>query len=414
MDQHEFMQMLEKYADVIVKVGLNLQKDQQLSIYAELQDALLVRQITKSAYKAGAYHVDAVFIDQELIRLRFEHAKPESLTEVPKWIHSRDMANFKKGGADLTLWSLDPDLLDGFEPELVSNYRKARAKKFKPFLDLIDRNALTWSVVSTSTPVWAKKVFPDLSPEEAQTKLWYDILKSCRIDLDDPVSAWQEHFQNLAKRCEYLNNKQYIALHYQAPGTDLTVGLPENQCWLSGQMKSENGIDFVANLPTEEVFGMPHREKVSGTVKASMPLSLTGAMIEEFSLTFEKGKVVKASAKKGEEHLLKLLDTDKNARRLGEVALVPESSPISQLNHLFYNTLFDENAASHIALGSAYRPSIEGGEVMSKKEFEANGGNDSLIHTDFMIGSAEMDIDGFTKDNTREPIMRQGEWAFNV
>ena len=414
MDQHEFMQMLEKYADVIVRVGLNLQENQHLSIYAELQDAPLVRQITKSAYRAGAYYVDAVFIDEELIRSRFQHARPESLTEVPDWILARDLVNFKRGGADLTVWSLDPGLLEEFDSEMVSNYRKARMKKFKPSMEYIKRNAINWSMASTATVAWAKKIFPDLSPEEAQKKLWYEILKVCRIDLDDPVSAWQEHFRNLAKRCDYLNKKRYKAFHYQAPGTDLTVGLPKKQRWLSGQMKAENGIDFVANLPTEEVFSMPHRDKVSGTVTASRPLSVTGTMIEDFSLTFKKGRVVKASAKKGEEHLLRLLDTDKNARRLGEVALVPDSSPISQLDHLFYNTLFDENAASHIALGSAYRPSIKGGEKMTKKEFKANGGNDSLIHVDFMIGSAKMNIDGITKENTREPIMRNGEWAFDV
>jgi aminopeptidase len=275
-------------------------------------------------------------------------------------------------------------------------------------------NVSNWCVVATAAPAWAKKVFPEFPVEEAQAKLWEAIFKVSRVDVDDPVRAWQEHIDKLVKYKDYLNSKAYTALHYKGPGTDLTIGLPKNQVWSGAQESFTNGITCTVNLPTEEVFTAPHKDKADGVVTASRPLNLLGALIEDFSLTFENGRAVKIIAKKGENDLRKLIETDENAARLGEVALVPNSSPISQSGILFYNTLFDENAASHIALGNAYRTSIKGGDDMTDEEFAAEGGNKSLIHTDFMIGSGQLDVDGICDDGTREPVMRQGEWAFHI
>jgi len=258
------------------------------------------------------------------------------------------------------------------------------------------------------------KVFPGTTKKQAVEKLWEAIFQSCRVDQPDPIAAWETHVINLRKRCEYLNAKKYTALTYKSPNTNLTVGLPNQHHWLSARMKAENGIEFIANLPTEEVFTLPHKDKVDGTVTASRPFVVAGNIVENFSITFENGKITKFSAQKGEDSLRKLIETDEGSKSIGEVALVPHSSPISQRGHLFYNTLFDENAASHIAIGRAYRFTMAGGNNMTEEEFQANGGNFSLTHNDFMIGSAEMDIDGITVDGIHEPVMRQGEWAFDV
>lgn len=412
MNQQEFDQMLGKYADVVVKVGLNLRKGQRLSIRGILEDAPFIRKVTESAYKAGARYVDVLWSDERSSRIRFEHADPESLTEIPNWLFTRYEEHYQQGEAELAIHSTDPDLLLGIDPELIAKERTARAKKFEPLRKY--ENVSNWCVVATASPAWARKVFPELSTEEAQSKLWEAIFNSCRIDVPDPVQAWKDHTDKLIKYKDYLTSKKYSALHYQAPGTDLTIGLADNHVWMGAQESFKNGITCTVNIPTEEVFTTPHKDKANGVVTASRPLNLTGAMIEDFSITFENGRAIKVTAKKGEADLRKLIETDENACRLGEAALVPNSSPISQRGHLFYNTLFDENAACHLAVGNAYRDTIVGGTEMTDEEFQAHGGNKSLIHTDFMIGSAELDIDGIREDGPREPIMRKGEWAFDL
>ncbi len=412
MNEQEFDKMLAKYADVVVKVGLNLRKGQKLSIRAIIDDAPFIRKVAESAYKAGAKYVDVLWNDEKITRTRFEHADPESLTEIPNWLFTRYEDHYQNGEAELAVYSTDPDLLAGINPELIAKERTARAKKFEPLRKY--ENVSNWCVVATASPAWAKKVFPELSTQEAQTKLWEAIFNSCRIDLPDPVQAWRDHTDKLAKYKNYLSTKHYSALHYTAPGTDLTVSLPEKHIWQGAEASFKNGITCTVNIPTEEVFTLPHKDKVNGTVTATRPLNLNGAMIEDFSVTFENGRAVKVTAKKGEEDFRKLIETDENACRLGEVALVPNSSPISQRGHLFYNTLFDENASCHIAMGNAYRDTIQGGEDMTDEEFQASGGNKSLIHIDFMIGSAEISIDGIKEDGTSEPIMRKGEWAFDL
>ena len=412
MNTAEFDQLLGKYADVVVKIGLNLRKGQRLLIRALLDDAPLVRKVTESAYKAGAVFVDVAYADEQLTRIRLEQADPESLTEVPNWMLMRFEEYYQRMDAELAISSADPELMSGIEPARIAKYRKAISQKMEPLRKY--ENSTNWCVVSTASPAWAKKVFPDLAIQEAQERLWKEIFASCRIDAPDPVAAWSNHVNNLNKYRSYLNGQRFTALHYKAPGTDLTIGLPEKQLWQGAQAEFKNGITGIPNLPTEEVFTTPHKDKVNGTVKATLPLNYSGVLIEDFSLTFENGRAVTVTAQRGEETLQKLIESDENACRLGEVALVPHSSPISQRGTLFFNSLFDENASCHIALGTSYRDTLIGGEDMTDDEFEAQGGNKSLIHTDFMIGSNKLDIDGLKADGSSTPVMRSGEWAIEL
>ncbi len=412
MTESEFDQLLGKYADVVVRIGLNLRKGQRLLLRGILEDAPLMRKVTESAYKAGAVYVEPIYTDERIARIRFEHADPESLTEVPNWMLTRYEEYYERMDAELAVYSSDPELLSGIDPDLIAKERKAIRQKFEPLRKY--ENTTNWCVVATATPAWARKVFPDVPAKEAVEKLWAEIFASCRIYEVDPVAAWQDHVEKLKKYRDYLNEQKFTALHYQSPGTDLTIGLPEKHLWQGAQAEFKNGITGIPNLPTEEVFTTPHKDKVDGTVTSTRPLNYSGVLIEDFSLTFENGRAVKVSAKKGEETLKKLIETDENAARLGECALVPNSSPISQRKILFYNTLFDENASCHIAIGNSYRDTIIGGEDMTEEEFAAAGGNKSLTHVDFMIGSDQLDIDGIKADGSRVPVFRKGEWAVKV
>lgn len=419
----DFERNLDKYAEVIVRVGLNLQPAQrlliigmpQLGIYGTpLELAPLVRLIATKAYQVGARLVDVMWNDDQLRLIRFQHAPRDSFEEFPTWRIDGAVEVTKSGDAVLVIYAEDPDLLVKQDSTLITNARQTDFRYAKPFSDLRRKNATNCAVITAPVSGWPEKVFPDLPPEDRKAQFWDTIFEICRVKQPDPVSTWQDHINELAARRDYLNHKRYAALKLTAPGTDLMAGLPRGHVWRAARMASQNGIDYTANIPTEEVFTIPHKDEMEGVVTSTKPLSFGGSLIEDFSLTFSEGRVVKATAKKGEESLHKLLETDEGASRLGEVALVPHSSPISQSGLLFYNILIDENAASHIALGQGMRFNIEGGEAMSDDEFTAVGGNHSLIHIDFMIGSGEMDVDGLTEDGTAEPIMRSGEWAFEV
>jgi aminopeptidase len=292
--------------------------------------------------------------------------------------------------------------------------QRSHLQHWDPISMLVTRNASNWSIAASAAPAWAAKIFPDLKPKEAEEKLWQAIFETTRITKPDPVAAWQEHIKNLRKRADYMQAKKFTSLHYKSDRTDFTLGLPKGHKWNSAQALAENGIAFTANMPTEEIFTLPDRHRAEGMVHATFPLSYGGSLIEDFDVKFENGRIVKVSARKNEAILQKLVDTDEGSTRLGEVALVPVSSPIARRGHLFYNTLFDENASCHIAIGRAYRSTLIGGEELSDEEFMAAGGNISLNHVDFMIGSPQMDIDGTKEDGTREPVMRSGEWAFEV
>ena len=410
----DFEQNLRKYAELAVKIGVNVQPGQRVMIRASLDNAQLTRLIAISAYQAGARLVDVIWEDEQLELIRFQHAPRDSFAEASDWLPNALLEYAQQGDALISIRGNDPDLLKDQDPDLIASARKAASIKFAPFTDLVMHSELSWLVVCAPVASWAAKVFPDLAAERQMSRLWEMIFDVCRLKQPDPIAAWEQHITQLSARGEYLTCKQYTALHYRAPGTDLRVGLPRGHVWQSGRAVSAKGIAFVPNMPTEETFTLPHKDQVSGVVTASKPLNYGGTLIENLRLTFAEGRVVDIDAEAGAESLRKLIATDAGAGRLGEVALVAHSSPIAQSGLLFYNTLFDENAASHLALGRAYQVTLAGGNTMSDEEFAQAGGNNSLIHVDFMIGAATMDIDGLTKDGTAEPVMRAGEWAFGV
>lgn len=406
-----FNDKLQNLADLAVKIGVGLQPGQRLLIRAPIESAPLVRRVTEAAYKAGARLVDVVWADDALTLLRFQHAPRDSFEEYPDWHVAALMDIAGRHDATLSVMATDPDLLKGQDPDLVALTERVHRTRTLPFAEKVMNDELNWSIVSHPLESWAAKVFPTLPDDLREPKLWDAIFQTCRADQPDPVAAWEAHLARLAERRDWLNAKQYTALHYQAPGTDFRLGLPQNHLWHGGRKETLDGIPYIPNMPTEEVFTMPHREQAEGVVTSSKPLSYAGVLIENFTLRFEQGRVVNFSAEKGEAALRKLVEMDEGSARLGEVALVPHSNPISQSGVLFYNTLFDENAASHVALGRAYRFCLEDGPHMSADEFSAAGGNNSLAHVDFMIGSAAMDIDGVRADGSVEPVMRAGEWA---
>lgn len=410
MTDHQ--QMLARYADVAVRVGTNLQPGQHLVVQADVAVAPLVREIVRSAYETGAPYVHVYYNDEQVVLNRFRYAPRDSFGIVPDYLARTNVELIDQGAAILSVTSSDPNLLEGQDTALITQMQQAQARVSQPVMERITRSATNWAIVAAPSAAWAAKIFPDAPEAERQTKLWEAIFATCRVDLPDPVAAWKTHVANLAAWSEYLNNKRYRALHYTGPGTDLTLGLADNHFWMSGAMADTRGTMFVANLPTEEVFTMPHRERVDGVVRSTKPLNLGGNLIEDFSVTFQAGRVTEVKAAKNENLLRDLISTDEGAARLGEVALVPESSPIAQSGRLFYNTLFDENAASHIALGESYRFTMNNGLTMDDEAYAKAGGNSSIIHTDFMIGSREIDIDGVHADGSTEPLMRKGEWAF--
>lgn len=407
----EFERSLNQYAELIVKVGLNLQPGQRLLIRGPIEAAPLARLVAARAYDMGGRLVETILNDPQLLLTRYRHAPRDSFSEHSDWRWRAGLEYVEAGGALLSIAGVDPYLLKGIDPELIGTLQRSEGRAALPFSSRISADEINWCVVGYATKGWADRVFPDLPPAEAQARLWEAIFRTVRLDAADPLAAWEAHNANLAARSAYLNGKQYAALHYRGPGTDLIVGLPENHLWIGGAAPTGIGITNVANMPTEEVFTAPHRDRVDGTVRATMPLNVGGNLIEDFSLTFENGRVVDLKAGSGEAILRAQVEMDEGASRLGEVALVPHSSPISQSGVLFYNTLYDENASSHLAIGRAYRNCIAGCEEASEEEFAARGGNTSANHLDFMIGSAEIDIDGITADGEREPVMRGGEWA---
>mgnify|MGYP001223980291 CR=1 FL=1 len=413
-----FQEKLKKYAELAVKVGLNLQPGQKLVLQhlrnggVPIQTAHVIRELVACAYQAGSPLVDVQWRDDELLFSRLKHAPKDSFGDFPAYLAEGILDVIESGGAMFTISAIDPDLMAGQDPEVLDQMQKAFLSAWKPIGDHIGKNAMNWTLLGIPVEGWARKVFPDLPDDEQMAALWEAIFKVCRVYEEDPLAAWSAHLNDLQKRSDYLNQKGYRKLHFRAPGTDLMITLPEGHIWRSAGFETRGGIPFTANIPTEEVFTLPDRRFTEGTVTATRPLVYSGNVIDDFSLTFKDGKVVDFSAKQGKNFLESLITTDETARMLGEIALVPNSSPISQSGLLFYNTLFDENASCHMALGSAYRFSLADGESMSREEFEAQGGNYSLIHADFMMGSGALDIDGILGSGEQEAIFRGGEWAF--
>ncbi|MCP8968041.1 aminopeptidase [Ectobacillus ponti] len=406
-----FQQHLEKYAALAVEVGLNVQPGQTVFISSPIAAVELTRLAVKRAYEVGAKQVYVDWSDDIVTRLKYDLAPDDAFLQFPSWVvHMRDTL-VEEGAAFLSIVASNPDLLKGVDSARIASFNKTAGQALSGFRTAIQSNKVSWTVIAAPSPEWAAKVFPDQPAEQQVESLWNAIFAATRATLDNPVQAWKEHNAALESKVQYLNSKRYQALHYTAPGTDLTIELPKQHVWVGGGGATASGTPFVANIPTEEVFTMPLKTGVNGYVSSTKPLNYSGNLIENFKLTFENGRIVAYTAETGEETLKTLVETDEGSHYLGEVALVPHQSPISDTNIIFYNTLFDENASAHLAIGSAYAFNLEGGTAMSKEELEQNGANTSLTHVDFMIGSAEMNIDGVKEDGTREPLFRNGNWA---
>jgi aminopeptidase len=408
-----FDEKLDRLAEVAVKIGLGLRAGQELVMSAPIEALPLVRRITAHAYRAGALLVTTFYGDDPSVLARYEYGPDASFDFAPTWLQDGIAAAFRSGAARLAIAGANPALLAKQDPSRVSRANIAMSKASKPAMELITRHEINWTIVACATPEWAKLVFPNDPENIAVAKLWEAIFVASRIAVDDPVAEWQRHGARLKQRVDMWNTKRFSALHFKSAdgSTDLTVGLADDHLWAGGGTTAGNGVYCQPNIPTEECFTTPHKDRVNGEVRASKPLSHQGTLIENIQVRFENGKIVEAKASAGEDALNRLISADDGARRLGEVALVPHSSPIARSGLLFWNTLFDENAASHIALGQAYSTCIIGGEKMDTEQLSALGANTSLIHVDWMIGSGEMDVDGIAADGTSEPLMRRGEWV---
>lgn len=410
MDQlHE---KLSKYADLLVEIGLNVQSGQRVVINATTDALPLVRLVTEKAYAKGAVDVNVKLGDAKLTRLHAENKSVEEYSRVPEWIVEERMFYSDEKSGFLSITSSSPELLKGIDPEKLKQASIKGGNAFKDFSNRIQSDYHSWCVAGYPSAEWAKLVYPDKSEDDAVLALLDLILYTVRAEEEDPVAAWEAHDKNLHEKADWLNNKKFHALRYEAPGTDLTIELPDGHIWAGASSKNKDGHSFMANMPTEEVFSVPKKTGVNGYVSNTLPLSYGGNIIDDFKLTFKDGAVVSHEAGRGKEYLDNLLSTDDGAKYLGEVALVADDSPISNKGVLFYNTLFDENASCHIALGSGYAFCVEGGKEMNREELEAAGVNDSITHVDFMIGSNEMNIYGVDADGNETPVFKQGNWAF--
>lgn len=407
--------LLKKYAELTVKTGINVQKGQTLVIDAPVESAAFVRMAAEIAYDEGARDVVVNFEDDLLTRIRFLKAPEEVFSEFPQWEKELYTNYAREGAAFLFISAADPELLKGVDPQRIAKKRKTGSIALKEFRERYMSSKNAWSIVAIPSSPWARKVFPGLSEEQAVEKLWDAILKAVRVDREDPAAAWREHINNLKKNMDFLNSNRFRFLHYKnSEGTDLKIEFSENHVWLGGSEFTPEGVEFVANMPTEEVFTMPLKTGANGTVVSTMPLSYNGNLIDKFSIVFENGRIVDFKAEKGYDILKSIIDTDEGSRYLGEVALVPYDSPISNSKILFYNTLFDENASCHLAIGKAYSSCLKNGENMSASELAKAGANDSLVHVDFMIGSKDLEIMGITFDGREIPVFKNGNFIRNV
>ncbi|HDE4302159.1 TPA: aminopeptidase [Staphylococcus aureus] len=409
-----YKEKLQQYAELLVKVGMNVQPKQPVFIRSSVETLELTHLIVEEAYHCGASDVRVVYSDPTLKRLKFENESVEHFAnhEIKSYDVEARMDYVKRGAANLALISEYPDLMDGIDSQKLQAFQQQNARAFKGYMESVQKNQFPWVVAAFPSKAWAKRVYPELSVEEAYIKFIDEVFDIVRIDGNDPVENWRQHIANLSVYAQKLQQKNYHALHYVSEGTDLTVGLAKNHIW-EDATSYVNGKEqaFIANIPTEEVFTAPDRNRVDGYVTNKLPLSYNGTIIDQFKLMFKDGEIIDFSAEKGEAVLKDLINTDEGSRRLGEVALVPDDSPISNRNTIFYNTLFDENTACHLAIGSAYAFNIEGGTEMTVEEKIASGLNDSNVHVDFMIGSSDLTIYGIFEDGSKELVFENGNWA---
>lgn len=409
-----YKEKLQQYAELLVKVGMNVQPKQPVFIRSSVETLELTHLIVEEAYHCGASDVRVVYSDPTLKRLKFENESVEHFAnhEIKSYDVEARMDYVKRGAANLALISEDPDLMDGIDSQKLQAFQQQNARAFKGYMESVQKNQFPWVVAAFPSKAWAKRVYPELSVEEAYIKFIDEVFDIVRIDGNDPVENWRQHIANLSVYAQKLQQKNYHALHYVSEGTDLTVGLAKNHIW-EDATSYVNGKEqaFIANIPTEEVFTAPDRNRVDGYVTNKLPLSYNRTIIDQFKLMFKDGEIIDFSAEKGEAVLKDLINTDEGSRRLGEVALVPDDSPISNRNTIFYNTLFDENAACHLAIGSAYAFNIQGGTEMTVEEKIASGLNDSNVHVDFMIGSSDLTIYGIFEDGSKELVFENGNWA---
>ena len=414
MSPRSFDENLALYAKLAIHGGVCLQPGQELILAADVQDKEFARLVVKEVYIAGAKNVFTMFGDEAMSLLRFEHGSDEAMEYAPEWLINGFVQAYSGNAARLAIFSSDPNLLKNVAPDRIAKYSKSQGLASRPLMEFISGFKINWSIVGAPSPAWAKVVFPNDAESLAMKKLWDAIFLTSRIFEADPLTTWTSHCDSLERRQTWLNKHDLVELHFKGPGTDLHVGLAENHQWKGGWGYAKNGVKCGPNVPTEEVFTMPHRANVNGVVSSTKPLSVRGQLLEGIVMEFKDGAAVKATSKTGEETLHKLLETDEGANRLGEVALVPASSKVSQAGILFYNTLYDENAACHIAMGKCYSENMAGYDALSDEIRTENGANDSLIHVDWMIGSREVDVDATAGDGTTIPLMRSGEWVEKV
>lgn len=406
-----FTEKQQQYARLLVKLGVNVQPGQELVVRCTAETAPFVRLVAKAAYEAGAKEVIVHFGDEILKRLRYENAPMEVFESVPAWEAESMNYYAARGAAFLSIVSDDPEAMKGVDHTKIAARTVAADAAFRPYYERMDKNELQWCVAAVPSPVWAKRVFPEKSEEDAVAALWRAIFKTVRVG-ENAEEKWQEHGRLLAEHSRKLNEKRFKKLHYHnSLGTDFTVGLAQDHIWAGGMDTTAGGVTFFANMPTEEVFTMPDCEQAEGVLKSALPLSHQGSLIRNFTLVFHEGKVVEYHAEEGEETLKMILDTDEGSKRLGEVALVPYDSPISQSGILFLQTLFDENASCHFALGQCYPNNMQGGELLSKEELREKGGNCAMNHVDFMVGTSDLTIAGIAADGTKTVIFKDGSWA---
>jgi len=373
-----------------------------------------VRKVAAHAYQNGCRLVTVSWFDEQLDKVRYQYAPRDSFEEYLGWRENGVVQHIEQGDALLHVTGKTPDLLKDQDSDLIAKVDRVYGKNFKPIYEHQGKNTVQWSVAGSPTMGWAAKVFPADSPQDGEMRLLEAVFKASHLNEPDPVAFWRQEMADLDRMKEHLTSKRYTALQFSGPGTDLKVGLPSGHIWMGGNIRTRSGITFLANIPTKEVFTFPHKDKVDGMVTATKPLTIMGSLVENFNMTFSGCKVVEFSAERGEEILRKVLETDEQAKFLGEVALIPHTTPISQMGILFWHSLYDENASNHLALGSAYQFCLEGGAKLPDEEFMQAGGNISQAHADFMIGSDEMDVDGIREDGTTEAVMYGGEWAFDV